>query len=62
MIKEASLKKVTLFGGLLLVGLLVPLIIKNPYWVHVFVMAYFYGLLGYRCPLGCSSAFWLLGA
>lgn len=45
MIKEASLRKVTLFGGLLLVGLLVPLIIKNPYWLHVFVMAYFYGLL-----------------
>jgi len=43
--KKASLKKATLFVGLLLVGLLVPLIIKSPYWLHVFVMAYFYGLL-----------------
>lgn len=43
--KKASLKKATLFVGLLLVGLLVPLIIKSPYWLHVFVMAYFFGLL-----------------
>lgn len=43
--KKASLKKATLFVGLLLVGLLVPVIIKSPYWLHVFVMAYFYGLL-----------------
>lgn len=43
--KKVPLRKVTLFVGLLLVGLLVPLIIKNPYWLHVFVMAYFYGLL-----------------
>ncbi|MEA3355908.1 MAG: branched-chain amino acid ABC transporter permease [Candidatus Bipolaricaulota bacterium] len=43
--KKTTLRKLFLFVGLLLVGLLIPLIIKNPYWLHVFVMAYFYGLL-----------------
>jgi len=43
--KKTTLKKLCLFTGLLLVGLLIPLIVKNSYWLHVFAMAYFYGLI-----------------
>ncbi|MEA3239398.1 MAG: branched-chain amino acid ABC transporter permease, partial [Candidatus Bipolaricaulota bacterium] len=43
--KRTLLKKLFLFVGFLLVGLLIPLIVKNSYWLHVFAMAYFYGLI-----------------
>ncbi len=38
-------RRVILFVGLLVVGLLIPLVVKSSYWLHVFAMAYFYGLL-----------------
>ena len=31
--------------GLVVVGALIPLVINSSYWLHVFVMAYFYGLM-----------------
>lgn len=43
--KNILLRKMVLFVGLVLIGALVPLVVKSSYWLHVFAMAYFYGLL-----------------
>lgn len=38
-------RRVILFVGLLVLGLVIPLFVEGSYWLHVFAMAYFYGLL-----------------
>jgi branched-chain amino acid transport system permease protein len=43
--KNIFLRKMVLFVGLVLIGASVPLLVKGSYWLHVFIMAYFYGLL-----------------
>ena len=43
--KNLTIRKTLFFGGLVVAGALVPLVVTNSYWLHVFVMAYFYGLM-----------------
>ena len=43
--KYIGLRKGILFGGMILGGALVPLFVGSSYWLHVFAMAYFYGLM-----------------
>jgi branched-chain amino acid transport system permease protein len=40
-----GLRKGILFGGLTVIGAVMPLFVSSSYWLHVFAMAYFYGLL-----------------
>lgn len=42
---HVGVRKAILFGGLTALGLAIPLMVGNAYWLHVFAMAYFYGLL-----------------
>jgi len=43
--KHIQIRKYILFGGGILIGALIPLVVTSSYWLHVFAMAYFYGLL-----------------
>jgi branched-chain amino acid transport system permease protein len=43
--KHIQIRKFILFGGGILIGALIPLVVTSSYWLHVFAMAYFYGLL-----------------
>jgi branched-chain amino acid transport system permease protein len=40
-----ALRKGIMFVGFILFGALVPVFVESSYWLHVFAMAYFYGLL-----------------
>jgi len=43
--KNLRIRKSLFFGGLIAGGALIPQVVSSPYWLHVFVMAYFYGLM-----------------
>lgn len=43
--KHIGLRKVAFFVGMVAIAALIPVFIKSTYWLHVFAMAYFYGLL-----------------
>ena len=45
MMKNLRIRQSLFFGGLVVGAALVPLVVSSPYWLHVFVMAYFYGLM-----------------
>lgn len=42
---NSNTRKTIFFGLLLVIGFLIPLIVQSGYWLHVFIMAYFWGLL-----------------
>ncbi len=42
---KVQVYRIVFFLTLILIGALIPLVINSSYWLHVFVMAYFYGLM-----------------
>lgn len=43
--RDTPVRRVSFFSVLVIAGVLVPLAVQSSYWLHVFAMAYFYGLL-----------------